>query len=199
MNLIRENKAWAALAGLLLVAGAATAAPMITGPAGVAMVGDNLVYTVSDNNPADGVDTGGTGLYAADFSFDYDPLVMQYLLATAMPVLYQLTAPNLAANDPDPAGQLTTQVLALTVPAAGDLFTITFLALAPSTGTAVRFGVPDGGAYGSSPANIGFIGKVTLPISPSNIVPEPEGWALALLAGGIAAGFTRRSRRPAQH
>ena len=197
MNLIRKNKAWAALAGLLLVAGTATAAPVITGPAGVAMVGDNLVYTVSDNNPADGVDTA-TGFYAADFSFDYDKLVMQYLLATAMPVLF-LTAPDLGMGDPDPAGLLTTQAVAFTVPAAGDLFTITFLALAPSTGTEVRFRVTDGGAYGSSPAITGFIGKVTLPISPSNIVPEPEGWALALLAGAIAAGFTRRSRRPAQH
>ena len=197
MNLIRENKAWAALTGLLLVAGAATAAPVITGPAGVAMVGGNLVYTVSDNNPADGVDTS-TGFYAADFSFDYDKLVMQYLLATAMPVLF-LTAPDLGMGDPDPAGLLTTQAVAFTVPAAGDLFTITFLALAPSTAAEVRFGVTNGGAYGSSPAITGFIGKVTLPISPSNIVPEPEGWALALLAGAIAAGFTRRSRRPAQH
>ena len=198
MNLIRKNKAWAALAGLLLVAGTATAVPVITGPAGVAMVGDNLVYTVSDNNPADGVDIG-TGFYAADFSFDYDPLVMQYLLATAMPVLDLLVAPDLGLGDPDPAGLLTTQAVAFTVPAAGDLFTITFLARAPSTGTEVRFRVADGGVYGSSGAITGFINKVTLPISPSNIVPEPEGWALALLAGAIAAGFTRRSRRPAQH
>ena len=194
MNLIRENKAWAALTGLLLVAGAATAAPVITGPAGVAMVGGNLVYTVSDNNPADGVDTG-TGYYAADFSFDYDKLVMQYLLVTQVASLDVL----IAANQLDPAGLLTTQVLASMVPAAGDLFTITFLALAPSTGAEVRFRVPDGGVYGSSGAITGPIDTVTLPISPSNIVPEPEGWALVLLAGAIAAGFTRRSRRPAQH
>ena len=198
MNLIRKNKAWAALAGLLLVAGTATAVPVITGPAGVAMVGDNLVYTVSDNNPADGVDIG-TGFYAADFSFDYDPLVMQYLLVTQVALLDLLVAPDLGLGDPDPAGLLTTQAVAFTVPAAGDLFTITFLALAPSTGTEVRFRVTDGGVYGSSGAITGFIDKVTLPISPSNIVPEPEGWALALLAGAIAAGFTRRSRRPAQH
>ena len=198
MNLIRENKAWAALVSLMLVAGTATALPVIQGPAGVAMVGDNLVYTVSDNNPADGVDIG-TGFYAADFSFDYDPLVMQYLLVTQVALLDLLVAPDLGLGDPDPAGLLTTQAVAFTVPAAGDLFTITFLARAPSTAAEVRFRVADGGVYGSSGAITGFINKVTLPISPSNIVPEPEGWALALLAGAIAAGFTRRSRRPAQH
>ncbi len=197
MNLIRKNKAWAGLAALLLVAGTATAVPVIQGPAGVAMVGDNLVYTVSDNNPADGVDIG-TGFYAADFQFDYNPLVMRYLLATAMPVLDLLVAPDLGLGDPDPAGLLTTQAVAFTLPAAGDLFTITFLALAPSTGAEVRFRVADGGVYGSSGLVTGVLNTVTLPISPAVAVPEPEGWALTLLAGGLAAGFTRRSRRPAQ-
>lgn len=185
-----------ALAALTLLGSAAVLArPVITGPGSVT-VGQDVVFTVSDDAPGDGFNPGLTG-YVADFKFVFDTTFLQFVQADALipdDPLNPTVIFNGALNAP---GEVLANLAWLPftpLPTnATDLFTLTFIALA-STGagtTILNLSLPVGGAYGDG----GFYVPTSGTAAITSAVPEPQSLALLLIGGAAMLGARRRSQQ----
>ena len=187
-----------ALAALTLVTSAAVwARPVITGPGTVA-VGANVVFTISDDAPADGFSVTFNS-YLADFTFSFNPAYLQFAHADAVLGGSFLIGPTGPADITTP-GEFGAQLIGpnAVIPAANQaLFTLTFTALA-STGassTIVNMSLPDGGTYGDGGSFVKTSGIAAI----TSAVPEPQSLALLAIGGVAMLGARRRRTHQQQH
>lgn len=158
-----------------MAASAAFAAPTVQGPSGATQVGQDVVFTIVDQDPSQGFNGS---FYLLDLQLGYDPALLQYLSSsTPAGVAYDVFSAPLAGVDPDPAGTYQAELLNFNTPAPGALFNITFRALAASTGTVATISLPSGGAYGDT-GNPVFVANDSAPVTITAVVPEPSSWAL---------------------
>jgi len=158
----------------------------VFGPIGPIAIGDSATFTVADQQFGDQCDAN-LGYCAADFSVFYDGNVLKYVGTDYVgPVLLDpsfdlFTAPG--AGDADPAGALNVQlVLTSALPSgAGNIFSVTFKAIAASGAGGTLFSVSP---LANAPSYV-----FQTAVASVSVVPEPStAWmmSIALIAGLIA-------------
>ncbi|MCV2361693.1 cohesin domain-containing protein [Paucibacter sp. TC2R-5] len=197
-RVFKAGQMFMAVAALAISAAVSGSPIEVTGPSGAVVVGDtHVTFTISDTNPADGLDAS-LGLYNADFGFSYDPTKLRYLSTVAIFSDGFAAGPDLT-TDPDPAGTFQVGFLAGSQPVAGNaLFSITFEALAASSaGTALNIFLPGTGAYGDPSVGNTFGPGSSGPVVINDATPPvPEPQSLVLLAVGGMALWGARRRSP---
>lgn len=193
-----------ALAALTLLGSAAVLArPVITGP-GAVTVGQDVVFTISDDAPGDGFNTLFNS-YSADFAFSFSSVYLQFAHADAALAGSFLIAPVDASEITTP-GEFKALLVGpdSVTPAANEpLFTLTFTALADtgSSFTILTLSLPDTGAYGDGNSYVATSATATISPAasqPGTNVPEPQSVALLAIAGAAMLG-ARRHRTQQGH
>ena len=199
--------------GALALAGlAAQAKPVLSASSAALLVGDSVVYTISDDKATEGFNPG-LG-YLADLTLAYDSAVLQFSAASALTlsdpnfnvftatdigsqINVNLLVGNFGASAADPMTYVT--ALADVPPGLVQLFTLTFTAIHANSSSLVELAFPANGAYGVEIVAARLLDTSKFVVQQGGgTVPEPTTWPLLLAAGWLAPAVARRVARRAR-